>query len=207
MFNIKPKEDIFFKLFVEASENAHKASLTLNTLVNNYVSYEEIIKEIIQIEANGDRLKHEIETKLENTFITPFDREDIFQIIKKLDRYVNFVQSIALRFKMLHITEITDYAKEICQNLVFMTDHLILIMKNLNNKKDLGIVKDAIIKVNGFETQIDNIFRDAITQLFNNPKDVLDVIKWKEIYQYLEDTSDSCEEIVTAIKGVVTKNE
>lgn len=207
MFSIKPKEDIFFKLFIEAAENAHRASLTLDTLVNNYASYEEIIKEIIKIEANGDRLKHEIETKLEDTFITPFDREDIFQIIKKLDRYVNFTQSIALRFKMLHITEITDYTKEISKNLVFMTEQLIQIMKNLNNKKNLEIVKDAIIKVNGFETAIDNIFRNAITQLFENPKDVLDVVKWKEMYQYLEDTSDSCEEIVTAIEGVVAKNE
>ena len=73
--------------------------------------------------------------------------------------------------------------------------------------KNLDIVKNAIIKVNGFETHIDNIFRDAITQLFENPPDVLEVIKWKEMYQYLEDTADSCEEIATAIEGVVAKND
>lgn len=207
MFNFKPKEDVFFKLFVEAAKNAHNASITLNTLVNNYVNSEKIIEEIISIEANGDRLKHEIEVKLESTFITPFDREDIFQIIKKLDRYVNFVQSIALRFQMLHITEIADASKDISQNLVHMTEQLIIIMENLNNKKTIKIVKEAIIKVNEFETEIDYIFRNAITELFENPHDVLYVIKWKEMYQYLEDTSDSCEEIVTAIEGVVAKNE
>lgn len=207
MFNFKPKENIFFKLLIEVAVNAHNASLALDKLVNNYVNSDEIVKEIIDIESNGDSLKHKIEIKLEETFITPFDREDIFQIIKKIDKYVNFTQSIALRFKILHIKEITEPTKLITKNLVLMTEHLIILMENLNDKKKSIFVKEAIIKINQIETQIDDIFRTAISQLFENPSDILDLIKWKEIYQSLEDAADSCEEIATAIEGVITKNE
>lgn len=207
MFNIKPKEDKFFELFIKAADNANKAALALNNLMLNYDEAESILQTIVEIETTGDNIKYEVEKMLLDSFITPFDREDIYLIAKKIDRFVNNIQTSALRFKMLHIDEIAQPAKDISNILVFLTEQLVILMKNLNNKKNARIVKDAIIKMNKLESEVDQIFRDSITQLFDNPQDLLKLIKWKEIYQHLEDTADACEEIANSIEGVVTKNE
>ena len=207
MFNLKPKEDIFFTLLVNAAKNAHKATQELHNLFLNYSDSINIINKISKLETDGDLIKHEIETKLRDSFITPFDREDIFMIIKTLDKFVNNIQSSAYRFQMLHIDTIEPSTLEISTRLVKLSEQLIILMENLNSKKNIESVNNAIFKINVLESEIDKVFKRTITELFDNPQDILKVVKWKEIYQHLENTADQCEEIANSIAGVVTKNE
>lgn len=207
MFGLKPKEDVFFELFVAAANNANDATIALNDMMADFNKINEFLELITKLEKKGDDIKYQIEKGLADTFITPFDREDIYLIAKKIDRYVNSILTSSLRFKMLHIDEITDNAREITVRLVKASEHLVSLVENLKSKKDYFVVKECIAKINILESEVDVLFRDAITELFYNPNDLLYVIKWKEIYQHLEDTADACEDIANTIGGVVTKNE
>lgn len=207
MFSLKPREDEFFVLFKNAVNNAKAAAIALNNLTKDYTNADAYIEEIINIERQGDTIKYEIEKKLADSFITPFDREDIYMIAKKIDRFVNDTLTSALRFKMLHIDEINYAAQEITEILINASDELILLFEKLSMQKKLSAIKEHVTNVNKYESRVDDIFRNAVTELFDNPKDLLHVIKWKEIYQHLEDTADSCEDIANSIGGVVTKNE
>jgi predicted phosphate transport protein (TIGR00153 family) len=154
MFSLKPKEDIFFELFIKAAKNAHTASKALSSMLNNFDNIEESIQNIIKIESEGDSIKYEIEKKLLDTFITPFDREDIYLIAKKTDKYVNNIQTIAFDCKIYHIEQISEPAKEIASKLVEMTEHLIVLMENLKEKSNSKIVKESIININIAESVI-----------------------------------------------------
>lgn len=207
MFNIKPQKDVFFELFINAAKNANDATIELDNLLQNYDNHNEIIEKISQLESNGDSIKFQIEENLINTFITPFDREDIYMIAKKIDRYVNLIQSTAFEFNMLHIKETTPSSKLISEQLVNATELLVVLMENLKDRKNKKVVKDCIIKINKTESEVDDIYRNAITELFDQPTDILNVIKWREIYKLLENSCDACEEIANVIEGVVTKDE
>lgn len=207
MFNFKPSEDVFFKLFIEAANNSHDAAMLLNKIISDYTDVDSSLEQIVEIEAKGDSIKYQIEKTLLDTFITPFDREDIYLIAKKIDRFVNYVQTTALRLKMFHVDVIEEPAKEITATIVKMTEQFVILTNNLKDKKKSGIVKECIVNMNKLESQVDGLFREALTDLFDNPSDILKVIKWKEIYQHLEDTADSCEDIANSIQGIVTKNE
>lgn len=207
MFNIKPKEDEFFVLFLEAANNALDCTIALNDMMLNYNDAEEKMQLITALEKQGDDIKYQIEKKLADTFITPFDREDIYMIAKKIDKFVNSILTSALRFKMFHIESITEHAKEITDRLVKACESLVLLVENLKSKKNTALVKECIAKVNLLESEVDDIFRNAVTAIFDEPTDLLYVIKWKEIYQHLENTADDAEDIANSIGGVVTKNE
>jgi predicted phosphate transport protein (TIGR00153 family) len=167
---------------------------------------EENLKKIKEVEHEGDRKQHEILEQLNKTFITPFDREDIYVIAKDMDDIIDLIESTASRFVMLNVNECTKEAFQLSSMIVESCKQIIVLMEELKNMKTSKKLSRVIIDVNRIEEQGDVLSRKAIGDIFRSSMKVIDVMKWREIYQYLENTLDACEDLANVVEGVVMKN-
>ena len=206
MFSLTPKEDKFFDLFLESANIAYKASNLLVEFLQDLGNAEENLKKIKEVEHEGDRKQHEILEQLNKTFITPFDREDIYLIAKDTDDIIDYIESTASRFVMLNVNHSTEEAEMLSRMIVKCCEELIVLMKELKNMKTSKELSKKIIEINRIEEEGDKISRKAIRDIFRGQMEVIEVIKWREVYQYLEDTLDACEDLANVIEGVVMKN-
>jgi len=206
VFRITPKEEIFFDLFVETSELACVAAKKLDDLIRNYVDVDEKIQAIEQVEHDCDQSVHNIIEQLNKSFVTPIDREDVNQIAKELDNITDSIESTAHRFKMFNVKGIPEEAKTLSRMIVVCTSELKGVMTELKNMKTSKTLIKKIIEVNRIEDEGDDIFRLAITSLFSNETNAVEVLKWKEIYELLENTLDACEDVANIVEGVVMKH-
>ncbi|KAJ52846.1 hypothetical protein BD780_002026 [Clostridium tetanomorphum] len=207
MFKLSAKkEDKFFILFDQVAHTALKGAKMLEELLHNLESSQERLEKIKELEHEGDKLQHEILEELNKTFLTPFDREDIYMIAKYMDDIIDYIESTASRFVMLNVNYSTEDSLKLTEMIVKCCEELIVIMEELKNMKENKKLSQSIIEVNRIEQEGDKIFRNAIRQIFSGEMEVLEIIKWKEIYQFLEDTLDACEDVANVIEGVVMKN-
>lgn len=206
MFTFTPKEDKFYEFFIQTADIAYRASKLLLEFLGDLENAEKNLKKLKEVEHEGDRKQHEILEQLNRTFITPLDREDIYIIAKDMDDIVDFIESTANRFVMLNVNKCTEEACQLSHMIVESCKEIIEIMKELKNMKTSKKLPHMIIDVNRIEEQGDVVSRGAIGSLFRSNMKVLDVIKWREIYQYLENTLDACEDLANVIEGVVMKN-
>ncbi len=206
MFRITPKEEIFFDLFVETAKNTCRSAEMLEELMVNYVSVNDKIKQIEEIEHECDQNVHNILKQLNKSFITPIDREDIHAIAKEMDNITDAIESTAHRFRMFNVNSIKEDAKKVASLIVQCTKELTGVMEEMKNMKTSTELEKKIIEVNRIENVGDEIYRDAIAQLFVAEKDAIEVVKWKEIYEYLENTLDACEDVANLVEGVVMKH-
>ncbi len=206
MFRISSKEGLFFDLFIESVQASCLAAEKLETLMDNYTNIDEQIKFIEEVEHEGDRHVHRILEQLNKSFITPIDREDIYLIAKELDNITDSIESTAHRFRMLNVKVIRDDAKQLGKLIVQCTQELKHLMSELKNMKKSCSLQEKVIEVNRIEDVGDEIFRNAITGLFASEKDPIEVIKWKEIFEYLENTLDACEDVANIAEGIIMKH-
>lgn len=202
-FNLIPKEDKFFKLFDEAAANIFKAAKIMKDMVDNYAQAELRAKEIFDAEYEGDRITHEVIRHLNKTFITPFDREDIYNLASKMDDILDLIEAVTDRMIVYKIEEPTIECKKLVEIILRATE---VITWGVSNLKNLGKIYDHCIEINRLENEADRVTRDAIGRLFDEEKDPVAIIKWKEIYEKLEDTTDSCEDVANILESVVLKN-
>lgn len=205
MFRVS-RDEMFFNYFVDTAENACKAGKMLEDLMVNYVNVNEKINAIEEIEHEGDRLVHTILQALHRSFITPIDREDIDLIAKEIDNITDSIESTAHRFNMFNIATIPEDAKTLAKLISEAVNEVKALMLELKNMKKSKVLKEKIILINKLENDGDQVFRTAITKLFLTSKDALEVVKWKEIYEYLENALDACEDVANIVEGVVTKH-
>ncbi|AKA69978.1 DUF47 domain-containing protein [Clostridium scatologenes] len=206
MFSLTPKEDKFFEFFVETANIAYKASNMLVEFLKDLDNSEENLKKLKEVEHEGDRKQHQILEQLNKTFITPFDREDIYIIAKDMDDIIDLIESAASRFVMLNVSKVTKEAIILGDMIAASCKEIITLMEELKNMKTSKYLNKKIIEINRIEEEGDRVSRRAIGDLFRSNIEVIEVIKWREIYQYLEDTLDACEDIANVIEGVVMKN-
>ncbi len=206
MFRMTKKEAAFFNMFVETAENTCRAAQLLDELMKNYVNVEEKVAEIEESEHECDKRVHGIMEQLNKSFITPIDREDIYLIAKELDNITDAIEATAHRFIMLNVKEITDDAKKLSKLVLECTSELRDVMIEVKNMKKSKKLQSKIIEVNRIEDDGDEVFRKAVTNLFRSESNAIEVIKWKEIYEYLEGTLDACEDVANIVEGVVMKH-
>jgi hypothetical protein len=206
MFRITSKEEVFFDLFVDTATDTCKAAKMLEDLMVNYVNVKDKIDAIEQIEHKCDGHVHKMLEQLNRSFITPIDREDIYYIAKELDNITDSIEATAHRFLMLNVKSIRDDAKKLAKMVSQCAEELKGVMEELKNMKTSKTLQNKIIEVNRIEDEGDMVFRDAVQKLFTGETEPLEVIKWKEIYEFMENTLDACEDVANIVEGVVMKH-
>jgi predicted phosphate transport protein (TIGR00153 family) len=199
-----PREIDFFEIFDRDALNITKASVMLVALMENFDRLDERAKEIYEVEQEGDVLTHEIMKKLNKTFITPIDREDLHALAASLDDILDLIWGAVDRMVVFKITKATDEAIEMAKELQTTTEVIHKAIHKLKEKQ-YGHVQDYCIEINRLENKIDRTFRDALGKLFEEVKDPILIIKWKEIYEHLEDASDKCEDVANVLEAIVLK--
>lgn len=201
------KENNFYELFVETSAKSCEGAQKLYDLMTNYVNVDTKIDAIEQVEHECDQKIHDIMKVLNKTFITPFDREDIYQIAKEMDNITDSIEATAHRFRMFNVKTVTNDAITLAKLIIDCTNELKNVMAELKNMNKSELLNQKVIEVNRIEDQGDEVFRNAIHALFNTDKFTpVEIIIWKEIYEFLENTLDACEDVANIVEGVVMKN-
>lgn len=206
MFRITAKEEIFFQLFENTAEDICNAAELMEDLMVNYVNVEDKINAIEEIEHKCDGHVHKVLEQLNRSFITPIDREDIYYIAKELDNITDSIEATAHRFLMFHIKETRDEAKLLATMVKQCAEALKRVMQEMKRMKTSKTLNSMIIEVNRIEDEGDRVFRRAISNLFADEPNPLEVIKWKEIYEFMENTLDACEDVANIVEGVVMKH-
>ena len=207
MFRITPKEEIFFDYFVEIVRKNVKAAELFYDFLNDYKNVGEKVKQIEFIEHDCDAIVHKVFRQLDASFITPIDREDIHLIAKELDDITDEVEMTAQRFIMFNVDTIKDDAIKMAKLIIDATKELEVLVTDLRfMKKKTEKIHNKIIDINKIENDGDYIFRAAMKELFSSEKDVMEVVRWKSIYNYLEAILDSCENVANIIEGIVMKH-
>ncbi len=202
-FPFIPREEKFFELFVEDAQNVLTGARMLVEFFDSYDHRERIASQLLDLERKGDGLSHDIGTKLENTFVTPFDREDIHQLISRLDDILDFIEEVADTCLLYKIEAPTPPAKEQAEIIVRQCEELVRALQKLKGFKN---VSPHWIEIHRLENEGDRIGRRAIADLFNNGTDPIHIIQWKDVYTLLEDTIDSCEDAANVIERIVVKH-
>jgi predicted phosphate transport protein (TIGR00153 family) len=206
MFRILPRETVFFDLFERAAANAHQGAIQLVEFLERFDDLEERVKKIKDVEHAGDEITHETVDRLNSTFITPMDREDIHELICRLDDIVDLIDTAIQRIVIYKIAKPTDDAKQLAQCLFHATKIIVEMMPMMRNMKRADEVRQKCRDVHAQENEGDRIERHAIATLFEGPSDPIHVIKWKDVIEELESATDRCEDVANVIEGIVLKN-
>ncbi len=204
MFKLIPKEEKFFDMFMDAAKNIHTGARLLKEMMDHYQNPEGKAKEIKDIEHEGDRITHEINKKLNQTFVTPFDREDIYSLTCSLDDVIDLIEAVADRMIIFKIKEPTKEAKDLADIIYKSTEEILNGIMNLKKLEHVHVY-EYCVEINRLENEADRVTKDALGRLFEDVKDPVFIIKWKEIYENLEATTDCCEDVANILEGIVLK--
>jgi predicted phosphate transport protein (TIGR00153 family) len=201
--NLIPKNDTYFELFNKATNNLVIAATYLSESLKTPEKAAENMKAIQKLEHDGDEIVAEISKKLTKTFITPFDSEDIHELKSIIDSILDSIDSIAERMMLYNVKQIPKAAVELSAELVTSTKLLSSLMDCLRQMKCNDDLIEAIKKS---ERAGDKTYRKAIADLFSDGYEVLEVIKWKDLYEDLEDAIDFCREAAITVEGIILKH-
>ncbi len=204
--HIFPKNENFFEHFQQSASNILEAVKYLETTMQNGKITEETLKKIEEFEHTGDRITHDTIERLNKTFITPFDREDIHQLVSSLDDIMDFIYSGTEALYLYKIQPIPESIKGLTKILVLLLSEILRAVERLSNLKHPEMILAICIEINRLENEADNIHRRALAVLFENEKDAITIIKIKEILEDLETATDKCEDVANVIEGIVLKN-
>jgi uncharacterized protein len=204
MFGLIPKEEKFFAMFQDMAQTIVGGAILLKELVDNFHNPVELQRKIKEIEHQGDFLTHSIIKKLNKSFITPFDREDIYALASALDTILDLIDAAALHIVSYNINKITAETKELGFIILKSCQAVQKAVNLLGNNPEN--VAEHCVEINSLENEADRVRNDAISRLFHEEKDPIELIKWKEIYEILEIVTDKCEDAANILESVVLKN-
>ena len=208
MFDLKPKKksNEFFVLFEESAEYFYQATLLLDEGMMDHRKADIKVKEINDLEHRADKVNDAIIDKLNQTFITPIDREDIYAIANGLDDGVDQLQGMLQRIVIYHTGEAREGALRLTKLLIESTAEIKRAAALLNSiSKNQNELLAITSKIDKLESEGDHVFRGELAYLFEYVKDPIELIKWKDLLEGLEDTLDHCERMADLLKGVVMK--
>ena len=197
-----PRDEKFYVLFNEQAENIHKAAKMLVALFDNYQEIEKQVAEIKFLEHHGDQLTHNLMRKLNGTFITPFDREDIHALGSALDDVLDLVEAAASRFITYKIKRVTPGAQQLAKVILHGTEIIVNAVAQLSHPQNMLQYCEQLTLL---EEEADRIKGECIARLFEDCTDPIEIIKWKEIYEVLEASTDKEEDVADVLESVVLK--
>lgn len=200
------KKDIFFKTLEEMADVIVETVDAFATAVNGDLpDVAAFAKEMKVFEHKGDKFTHIIITELNKTFITPIEREDIMELIKKLDDVLDGIEASASRFEMYQITKADPFIRKFGECLRGCAQEIKSAIYLLTQKKLLSM-EPHCVKLNELENEGDDLMREGVKHLFQNVKDPIELIKHKELYERLEATTDSCEDVANTLQSIIMRN-
>jgi len=200
---IAPREREFFDLFEEAGGNIARAAGLLEEMLRDYPDRSDLSRDILICEQEGDRITHDIIRRLNQTFVTPIDREDILALASALDDVVDFTEEVADYLGLYKIEAPMEQAQQLAKVLHQAGRQIAEVLPRLRGFKD---VSHYTVEINRLENDGDRIVREAIASLFDNGIDPMVVIRWKDIFEKLEDAIDATEHVANIIEGIALKN-
>jgi uncharacterized protein len=198
-----PKEREFFDLFEEAGANIVRASELLERMLEHWPDHAELAREVVVCEQEGDRITHDIIQRLNSTFVTPIDREDIYALASALDDVVDFVEEVSDFLTLYRIEAPMDQATELARILSQSSRAIADAIPRLRTFRD---IHHYTVEVNRLENDGDRVVRQALASLFERGIDPMLVIRWKDIFERLEDGIDATETVANILEGIVIKN-
>jgi predicted phosphate transport protein (TIGR00153 family) len=198
-----PREEGFFGLFVKQAENINTGAEALLKMLSHYTGVPEQVQIIKAIEHQGDEITHNILTKLNQTFITPFDREDIHELCSQLDDVIDLIDAAASRFVLYRVDAIREGTVDLVKVLVSATAEVTAAVQALETPEK---ALKHCIEINRYENESDRLCRTLIAQLFDEETNPVQIIKWKEIFEVIETAVDKCEDVANVIEGVILKS-
>ena len=203
MFRLLPRDENFFDLFEEQAGHIVSASRVLEELTLNYPSAQAKVQQIRDLEHAGDAITHEVVRRLNTTFVTPIDREDIYALASCLDDVLDLIDAVADRLLLYKIKTPTDgwiAMGKIIVKTAEETDRAVRCLRTLSQE-----YRKHSIEVNRLENEADRLLRDELAALFEGVTDAIEIIKWKELYETMEAVTDRCEDVLNVIEGITLK--
>jgi uncharacterized protein len=201
-----PKEEKFFELLENAATNARKSTATFQKLMREWNEKSELFEKVREIESEGDLLTHEIIDKLNRTFVTPIDREDIHNLAGQIDDVCDILQALSDRMQLYDLgVKMPDTMIKMADLLEKSAQSMEAAVKAFHNFRRNSRVHDHCIQIKGIENEADDLLKHALAALFKST-DTMTVIKWKEIYETIEDAHDKMSHIANTLEGIIVKN-
>jgi uncharacterized protein len=198
-----PRDQEFFTLFDQLATHLATAAKQLQDLFEQPTRLQDQIRAIKEIEHKADILTHDINARIDRSFITPIDREDIHALSTRLDDVIDLIDGTARRAETFHLGEVREPARKLCRLIVEASGHLQRGVTGIRRPKD---VNACAVEVKRIEEEGDAVYHQAVGELFVGKPDPLDVIRWKEIYDRLEHAIDSCMAVVHSLQTISLKN-
>ena len=198
-----PRDRLYFELFEEAGQNVFRASELLQRLLSNYPDNKELAEKILDCEHEGDRITHDIIDRLNHTFVTPIDREDILALASALDDIVDYTEEVADYLGLYKIEAPMEQAIRLARVL---TEASKLIAEAMPRLRSFADISHYTVEINRLENEGDRITREAVASLFDDGIDPMVVIRWKDLFERLEAAVDATEKVANILEGIVIKN-
>ncbi|MBI2486164.1 MAG: DUF47 domain-containing protein [Deltaproteobacteria bacterium] len=195
MFRFLPKEEKFFDYFDGASEKMLRGIGLLEEMMQDLSNVDEKARQIKYVEHEADHITHETVSSLHKTFVTPIDRESIYALITKIDDVLDLIDSVCERVFFYKIKTAIPEAIALTDILGRAVEQVTKGVNGLRNLKEHSLIFDICIETNRLENEADRTYRKALSDLFNSASDPVEIIKWKDIYETLEEAIDRCEDV------------
>lgn len=204
---IIPKDEKFYDLFEELADKIEEGGKLFHDILEKYEYSEPKLSKLKEIEHEADTITHRTYEKMHKTFLTPLDREDIYALVNKMDSILDMIEAAAIRMYIYKIKKVAPELKElmlILNNSVSGVKRIAYLLRQ--NKKNISEIMEICIKINSLENEADYVLRQAMARLFEQEKDPLELLKWKEIFERIEAATDVCEDVSNVVEGIVLKH-
>ena len=202
-FRLIPREEKFFDDFLALAQQIQRGAALLEEMLRPDHPIWDKADEIKEVEHKCDFLTHEIIQRLHRTFVTPLDREDIHAMARSLDDVMDAIDASAAVVRLYQIQHVREDARLLARIISQSADQVVTAMKALGGK---GAVSESAVEINRLENEADRAHQTAVRRLFEEEKDPVVIMKWKEILDFLEDATDRCEDVANVLEGVVVKH-
>ena len=202
-FRFIPKEEKFFEDFVAMADEIHRGAGLLEQMLAPEQPLWDKADEIKEVEHKCDFLTHEVIQRLHKTFVTPLDREDIHALARSLDDVIDAIDDSAGVIRLYQIARVRPDARDLSRIIKSSTEQVVSAMRALGRKEGIS---GCAVEINRLENEADRAHQLALRRLFEEEKDAIQIIKWKEILDFLEAATDRCEDVANVLEGVVVKH-
>lgn len=202
-FSLLPRDRTFFDLFIQAGQNTLHAARLLDEMMHTWPDSGGLSRSIVEAENEGDKITHEIVQRLNSTFVTPIDREDIHELARSLDDVIDAIDAASTVIRRYRVAPVRFGARELATIIAKSTHQVRMAVDALERKHG---VHERAVEVNRLENEADRVHDEALRRLFDEERDPIAVMKWKEVLDFLEEATDRCEDVANVLEGVVVKH-